>query len=497
MAVFTQHLALPESNLPTIPLNIFQTWHSKVMPPHMNACVESLKRDNPEFKHHLFDDNDCREFIRDKFPPEVLHAYNSLYPGAYKADLWRYCVLYIHGGIYLDIKLGCISPFKLIKLATKERYVRDREYHFNVGVYQACLITYPKNPILYSCIQKIVEYVRTLEYGDNVLFIGPMLMANHFDTSTILSWDMKFNGKDILFGNTPILRVYPEFIKEFIDKSITPYYMEAWAYRKVYTLLSLPSQSTREITHPFSKKITNLQRLGNTLYFHLVEEYVEEDGIYHPSDTPIIMGKVNITDTYEFIGEVEYVYPIRSCTVFFHEHIYHLLTTADTCKLIGPTTVNISSPFKRKMIEPLWAMIPTHELYFVYEWYPLLVIRLVEGVVTPHTVLYDTPRFFKELVAATHMVHFKGQFWCILTKTHHFVFENTFKKFAHVFVVFDNQMKLVKYSEFFIMNHSPVSKISDFKIDSTFTITYTTDHGRCFISEHSYDDIEQMRWTYH
>ena len=116
MAVFTQHFPLAEHNIPTIPLNLFQTWHSMELPTHMNECVESLKQDNPEFKHQLFDDQACRELIRDKFPPDVLHAYNSLYPGAYKADLWRYCVLYVYGGIYLDIKLRCIPPFKLIKL---------------------------------------------------------------------------------------------------------------------------------------------------------------------------------------------------------------------------------------------------------------------------------------------------------------------------------------------------------------------------------------------
>jgi mannosyltransferase OCH1-like enzyme len=99
-----------------MPLKIFQTWYTKDLPPKMKKVVENIKTNNPKFEHYLFDDNDCRVFIKEKFPEEVLDAYDRLIPGAYKADLWRYCVLYIHGGIYMDIKFKCVNGFKLIEL---------------------------------------------------------------------------------------------------------------------------------------------------------------------------------------------------------------------------------------------------------------------------------------------------------------------------------------------------------------------------------------------
>jgi hypothetical protein len=187
---------------------------------------------------------------------------------------------------------------------------------------------------------------------------------------------------------------------------------------------------------------------------------------------------------------------IKTSTVFSNGGtVYHLLY-ADTYYL-KPINLVVSTSFTLKSTEPLWAMIPDNDLYFVYEWYPLIVTRLIDGVLTPFQSTYDTPRFFKEMVAATHMVSFHGRLWCILTKTHHFVFEHPYKKYAHLFVVFDQHMKLIKYSEFFIMDQSSVSKISDLQINETFTISYTTHHGRCFISEYSYQDIQKMRWTYH
>jgi mannosyltransferase OCH1-like enzyme len=86
-----------------IPTNIFQTWHSKLLPPLMAKSILLIKHLNPRFKYFLYDDNECREFIKNNFKSDVLWAYDSLIPGAYKADLWRYCVLFIHGGIYLDM----------------------------------------------------------------------------------------------------------------------------------------------------------------------------------------------------------------------------------------------------------------------------------------------------------------------------------------------------------------------------------------------------------
>ena len=77
-----------------IPLNIFQTWKTKELPPKMQEIVNKLKKQNPEFKHYLFDDNDCRNFIKKHFNKDVLQAFDNLIPGAYKADLFRYQILW-------------------------------------------------------------------------------------------------------------------------------------------------------------------------------------------------------------------------------------------------------------------------------------------------------------------------------------------------------------------------------------------------------------------
>jgi mannosyltransferase OCH1-like enzyme len=63
----------------------------------MRECVNNLKEQNPEFTHYLYDNQMCRDFIIKHFNDDVVYTYDKLRPGAYKADLWRYRVLYIHG----------------------------------------------------------------------------------------------------------------------------------------------------------------------------------------------------------------------------------------------------------------------------------------------------------------------------------------------------------------------------------------------------------------
>ena len=120
----------------TFPIPFFQTWccnNSSVtpslsshmdkidlwsglknagLPPKMYECVSNnlrLNRVGVDCIHYLFNDADCRAFIAREFPDDVLYAYDRLIPTAFKADLWRYCVLYKYGGVYLDIKWGFLG----------------------------------------------------------------------------------------------------------------------------------------------------------------------------------------------------------------------------------------------------------------------------------------------------------------------------------------------------------------------------------------------------
>jgi len=200
-----------------IPLKIYQTWYTKELPLKMKECVEILKSQNPKFEHYLFDDNDCREFIKDNFDIAILNAYDSLIPGAYKADLWRLCVLYINGGIYMDIKLKCINGFKLIELTESEHYVKDR--HLPLTIYNALMVCQKNNPFLWKAICKIVFNVQNKFYGKDALDpTGPLMLGKIILNNKLkLNIDIKHyeGGGYLIYKNRFVISTeYPEYDSE-------------------------------------------------------------------------------------------------------------------------------------------------------------------------------------------------------------------------------------------------------------------------------------------
>jgi mannosyltransferase OCH1-like enzyme len=230
---------LKEHYNPVIPLNIYQTWHTKKIPQKMFETINLIKILNPRFNYHLFDDNDCREFIRHNFPPIVVNAFDSLIPGAYKADLWRYCVLYKNGGIYLDIKYRPLNNFRFITMTEKEHFVLDADKN---GVYNALMVCKPGNNILLKAINKIIENVKNKFYGNHFLEpTGPLLLSSFFSSKDKQSFDMKHsemmmdnNSKIITYNNYIVLKSYNGHINDRIKYSKTKHYSELWLNNNIY-----------------------------------------------------------------------------------------------------------------------------------------------------------------------------------------------------------------------------------------------------------------------
>ena len=66
---------------------------------------------------------------------KVYDAYTRIKPGAFKSDLWRYCVLYVYGGFYIDIDSICLGTLDMFVkkdtefVAATDLNLGDLEYH--------------------------------------------------------------------------------------------------------------------------------------------------------------------------------------------------------------------------------------------------------------------------------------------------------------------------------------------------------------------------------
>lgn len=223
---------------PKIRPNLFQTWETHELPAKMRSCVEALKRHNPELTHRLFDNRECREFIRDHFPQSVLTAYDTLLPGAFKADLWRLCVLFIHGGIYLDIKYQPVAGFKLVTLLDKERFCLAPNPNPSLqGVYNAMMVCRAQSPVLQKCIDQIVDNVHRRFYGSILWDItGPTMMRPLVPPD--LLEDLRHEPECIQFCGQTILTMYPGYYLEDVPlyrlKNNQEPYSTLWDQRRVF-----------------------------------------------------------------------------------------------------------------------------------------------------------------------------------------------------------------------------------------------------------------------
>lgn len=225
---------------PHIPKLVHQTWETKDLPPAMKATLDHNKAQNPEFKFILYDDQDRIQFLQTHFAPSVLTAYHTLVPGAYRADLFRYCVLYILGGIYMDMRFQCAEGFHLTEIA-EPQYVKDNTKWGPNVICNGCIVSNPSNKTLYNCIQQIVKHCEHLHYGINTLCpTGSVVLGNCVKGEISPIIDMELHevpsGVEVRKGARTLLVTYNEYGNN--RRNIKAYW-DFWYLREVYSEVNI------------------------------------------------------------------------------------------------------------------------------------------------------------------------------------------------------------------------------------------------------------------
>jgi hypothetical protein len=178
---------LPRVEDAVIPLKLHLFWHDKTLPPKMQQNVQLLRETNPEFQVVVYDNEMAREYIKMHFPEDVLRAYDTLIPISFKSDLFRFCVVYKEGGVYLDIKFEPIGGFKLMHFV-KYRQVWASEMA-NVAT-TGIFMSVPGNTILRRAIDMIKYNVANRRMGKWPSSVtGPYLLTDAF---------MSLSGKNLV-----------------------------------------------------------------------------------------------------------------------------------------------------------------------------------------------------------------------------------------------------------------------------------------------------------
>lgn len=183
-----------------IPKIIHQTYFEEPLKekyPNFSRLVSSWKHSGWEYR--FYDNEMSIRFLDVHFPPEIREAYEILLPGAYKADLFRYCVLLIYGGIYADIDV--LLNMDLSKIDDDIGFVVPVDEPGRVDGTGSCLwngllAAAPGHPFIAKVIEMVVNMVRnrfTAVDIDDMLCPYPSLKHSH-------DWDLLFVTGPCILG---------------------------------------------------------------------------------------------------------------------------------------------------------------------------------------------------------------------------------------------------------------------------------------------------------
>jgi len=213
--------------LTKIPRNIFQTWETKDISDGFKSLIQTWREKNPNYAYFLYDDNERITFIKKHFGEKVYNAYSKIIPGAFRADLWRYCILYIYGGIYVDIDTICYGELDSFLNENIEFMtpidLNNCSYLGTYNLSNGFIASVAKHPILLNCIERVVYNVENnIVPFSNLDFSGPGVLGKSTNTFLKLHEETSFIGKHGITNNIKFLKFEPqiEYIKDFENNNV-------------------------------------------------------------------------------------------------------------------------------------------------------------------------------------------------------------------------------------------------------------------------------------
>lgn len=241
-----------------IPKKIFQIYHTNMVNRTLNDQVQDMLNKNKEYDYYFYNFEQGEEFIKNNFEKDVLDVYNTLIPYSYKSDLLRYCLIYVYGGIYLDMNfelrkdLKDVIPPSMPFICSTDSYDGGLRKSLTTGL----LMCIPKHPFIKKSIEITVNNIKNRYYGNSPVDIsGPTVLGDavneligkkdKYYTSGIFEYgeyklklfdgailgDIRWEGETIFFKDFNPNNAYRQYNK---STDSNPCYRIAWTNRKVY-----------------------------------------------------------------------------------------------------------------------------------------------------------------------------------------------------------------------------------------------------------------------
>lgn len=184
-----------------IPFIIFKTGPLTILPAEIQVVIDNSCK-KLRSKYYYFNDQMCYLFIKNNYNSKILMAYDSLIPTAYKADLWRFCVLYKFGGIYSDLSQEILSSYNINIDDCDILLVKDRTIcNSSDNIQISFMATTPMNNFFKYVIDNLTKDILNKRKGICSLDVtGPVyigrLYKQYFNLNSIVYGIHNYYGLD-------------------------------------------------------------------------------------------------------------------------------------------------------------------------------------------------------------------------------------------------------------------------------------------------------------
>lgn len=246
---------------------------------HFNSIISFIEL-NPEYTYIYYNDFEARQFMRENFNEEINYSYDILVPGAFKADLLRYCLLYVNGGCYFDCKQILRIPIKKF-LKSKQTFLLCNDIIDN-ALLNAVIFSIKNLNFLDKTIKDCTFNIMN-KLGKSALDItGPiffyksikkfitknnLLLQNNRppDNFSDFSNDYYNNNVTLINDNTIVLnRFYKGYYTDYIDNN---HYGKLFMNNEIYYKNFQSINNLKICVYPnkFNDKFTFILKPGKTL----------------------------------------------------------------------------------------------------------------------------------------------------------------------------------------------------------------------------------------
>ncbi len=158
---------------------IYQTHETALQDWSVYQATAQTVNMNEDYDYQFFTAAERLQFLVDHFGAESEHvrAYQTVTNGAIRADIFRLCILYVRGGVYLDCKSATVHPLRafLPHDTGFAMFIESEGTRLGNGF----IASAPRNRLLGSIMNEAIRRTLAKDYGESPLDVtGPELFGS-------------------------------------------------------------------------------------------------------------------------------------------------------------------------------------------------------------------------------------------------------------------------------------------------------------------------------